>query len=171
MHTQKAQTILQSFAPAARRTGMLLALGSALISAPLLAQDAGTPPQPQQQQQQDQMQGMHGNMQGMRGRHRRGMQTMKRELNLTDDQMSQIKQIREQGRDPMKALHDNTSMSQEDRRAKMKDMRKDQQDKIRAVLNDEQKEKFDTMMANRQEHHKKMHQQNEDAQHTAPPSV
>lgn len=171
MHTQKPQTILQSFAPAARRTGMLLALGSALIAAPLLAQDAGTPPPPQQQQQpmQGDMQGMHhGNMHGM---HNGNMQHMKRELNLTDDQVNQINQIHEQGRDQMKSLHNDTSMKQEDRREKMKDLRKDEHEKVRAVLNDEQKEKFDKMMATRKEHHEKMHEHNEDAQHTAPPSV
>lgn len=176
MHTQKTRTILQSFAPAARRTGMLLALGSALIAAPLLAQDAGTAPSQQQsQQQQDQtqgnMQGMHGDMHGMHGRHQRQMEHMKRELNLTDDQVTQIKQIHEQGMDQMKALHDNTSMSKQDRHEKMMDLRKDEHGKIRAVLNDEQKEKFDKMMAKRDEHREKNHERKEDAQPTSPPSV
>lgn len=148
MKIHMPHTILHSLAPVARRTGMMLALGSALIAAPMLAQDTSTAPPQQQEQSQGDMHGMHH---GMHDRSRGEMEHMKRELNLTDDQVSQIKQIHEQGHDQMKALHDNTGMSQEDRREKMKDLRKDEHDKIRAVLNDEQKEKFDKMMDKRHE--------------------
>lgn len=168
----KMHTLLQSLAPAARRTSLMLALGTALITAPMLAQDTaapGPPPPPPPPQHE----GIHG-MHGMHGRHHRQMEHMKKELNLTDDQVNQIKGIDQQSEPQMRALHEDTTLSKEDRHSKMMEMRKEEHEKIRAVLNDEQKEKFDKMMQRhmekREEHHEKNQAPVPNAE-PAPPSV
>ena len=47
----------------------------------------------------------------------------------------------------MTAVRNDTSLSQDDKRAKMMEVRKGSQDKIRAVLTDEQKTKYDALLA------------------------
>jgi len=64
----------------------------------------------------------------------------------------------------MMALRNDTSLSQDDRHAKMMNIRKSTQDKIRAILTDEQKTKYDAMQAEMKERMKE-HQQG-----TAPPA-
>ena len=49
------------------------------------------------------------------------------------------------------AVREDTSVRRTDKRAKMKDISQDAQDKIRAVLTDEQKTKFDAMQAQMRE--------------------
>jgi Spy/CpxP family protein refolding chaperone len=70
---------------------------------------------------------------------------MSKELNLTDDQKTKIKPILEDGRKQMEALRDDTASSRDDKIAKMQEIRKGQDEKIKAVLTDEQKKKFDEM--------------------------
>jgi Spy/CpxP family protein refolding chaperone len=96
------------------------------------------------------------NMQGM---HRmRGPMTteeqlahMTRALNLTSDQQTQIKPLLDARRQQMMAIHQDQSLSREDRMGKMKTLDDDTHSKIAAVLNDEQKAKFEKM-AERREH-------------------
>ncbi len=45
----------------------------------------------------------------------------------------------------MQALFQDQSLAQQDRRAKMRTIRQDTQAKIEAVLNDQQKQKFESM--------------------------
>ena len=67
---------------------------------------------------------------------------MTKELNLTSDQATQIKPILTDRMQQMEALHQDQSMSQEDKMAKMKSLREDTNTKIEAVLNDTQKQQF-----------------------------
>ncbi len=73
-------------------------------------------------------------------------------LNLTPDQVTQVKAIQDDSRTQMMALRDDTATAQPDKRAKMMDIRKSSHDKIRALLTDEQKPKYDAMIARMQEH-------------------
>jgi Spy/CpxP family protein refolding chaperone len=68
-------------------------------------------------------------------------------LSLTADQQTSIKAILDQNQKDMMALRADTSLSDDDRMAKMQAMRKAQTDKIKAVLTDDQKPKYDAMMA------------------------
>ena len=81
-----------------------------------------------------------------------------RELNLTPDQQTQVKAINDDSRSQMMALRNDTSTPQADKRAKMMDIRKSSDEKIRALLTDEQKTKFDAMQAKMQERMKQRRQ-------------
>ena len=73
-------------------------------------------------------------------------------LNLTDAQKPQVKTILQDQRDQMKQAMDNASASREETRAKMKEVHKASNAKIRALLTDDQKATFDKM----EEHHRHM---------------
>lgn len=115
-----------------------LALGAALalgITGAALAQD--TPPPPQ------------GQDQGGRGPRPmdpdRQLQRLTRELDLTADQQTQIKPLLVDHQQKVQALFQDQSVAQQDRRARMKALGDDMHGKIAAVLNDQQKQKFEEM--------------------------
>ena len=132
-----------------RKAGMWMAMvalcSGALCALPGMAQD--TAPAPQQGQ-------------AMQGPRRGGDMTamLTRELNLTPDQQTQVKAINDDSRSQMMALRNDTSTPQADKRAKMMDIRKSSDEKIRALLTDEQKTKFDAMQAKMQERMKQRRQ-------------
>jgi Spy/CpxP family protein refolding chaperone len=66
-------------------------------------------------------------------------------LNLTDDQKAKVKPILEARDSKMKDLRADTSLSPEDRRAKMQSIRQETQDKMKAVLTPEQLDKYQKM--------------------------
>jgi len=139
-----------------------LALCTATLSAApaLVAQETSTPPATSQQQ---------GNM-PMGHRHARGdrqLQRMTKELNLTPDQVSQIKAIDDDAMSQMKTARQDTTMSQADKRSKMMEIHQASQDKIRDVLNDEQKTKFDAMQAKMKS--RRGHNRNDNGSTTTPP--
>jgi protein CpxP len=84
------------------------------------------------------------------------IEMLTKKLNLTPDQVTQVKAIDDDSRKQMMALRDDTSTTGPDKRAKMMDIRKASQDKIRAVLTDDQKTKYDALleqMKERRENH------------------
>ena len=70
-------------------------------------------------------------------------------LNLSSDQQAKIKPILEDQSKEMQALHQDTSLSREDRFSKMQEIQKNSHAQIREVLNSDRQQKFDTMMKNR----------------------
>lgn len=78
-----------------------------------------------------------------KGRGMRGMEKMLEQLNLTDKQKAQIKEILEANRPK---LEKGKELTPEQRREKMMAHREELHKKIRAVLNAEQKVKFDKML-------------------------
>ena len=119
----------------------LLDVCTSALAAPMLAQDAPPPPP----------QGQGGPGRGGPEQQQRQLDMMTKQLNLTPDQVTQIKAIQADGRSKNMAMRDDTSLSQEDRRAKMMSMRQDEQSKIRGVLTDDQKTKYDAMLKQMQE--------------------
>ena len=77
---------------------------------------------------------------------------MTKRYNLSSDQQSQIKPILANQQQQMQALRQDSSLSQEDRMAKVKSIRDDSSAKISALLNDSQKQKFAQDQQRRQEH-------------------
>ncbi len=134
-----------------RRVAAAAVLSLALGGVMAMAQDnSGPPPAPAQ----DQMGPMgHGEHRGEGGPERQ-VEMMTKRLNLTPDQVTQVKAIQSDSMSQAKALRDDTTLSQEDRHSKMMSIHEAAQTKIRAVLNDEQKTKFDAMMAHRRDHMK-----------------
>ena len=123
-----------------------LALCAAVLSATpvLMAQDNAAPPPPQQQNGMGPQSGGHARA-GRRGGHRLEMLTKR--LNLTPDQVTQVKAIDADTMSQMKALRSDTTTAKADKRSQMMAIHQASQDKIRNVLTDEQKTQFDAMQA------------------------
>ena len=132
-----------------RRVAAAAVLSLAIGGVMAMAQATRAPPPPPQDQQ-GQMDHGHGRG-GPQGREHQ-LEMMTKRLNLTPDQVTQVKAIEDDSMTQAKALHSDTSLSQDDRHAKMMSIHEAAQTKIRAVLNDEQKTKFDAMMAHRKDH-------------------
>ena len=80
------------------------------------------------------------------------MEHMAKELDLTADQQAKWKAIGEQERPALKAIRDDASLSQEDKRAKAKELNKGFADQRKALLNADQGKKFDEMREKAREH-------------------
>ncbi len=126
-----------------------LALGTTLClglgTGAMLAQDATT--------QQDAPQA------GQEMHHGRGPMTtdqqlehMTKALNLSSGQQTQIKPLLDARRQQMMQMHQDQSLSREDRMTKFKALDDDTHVKIEAVLDDKQKAKFEKMQERREEH-------------------
>jgi protein CpxP len=133
------------FGRAAMRVALLALCTVALGAIPMVAQDSSAPP-PSPQDGGGRPMGRGGPRQMQRQ-----LEMMTTQLNLTPDQVAQIKAIYSDTDKQMTALRDDTSTAQADRREKMMAIRKDSQTKVRAVLTDEQKTKYDAMMAKMRE--------------------
>ena len=120
---------------------LVVAFAFAALSLPALAQNAPAGATAEGQ-------GMHHGMPSVEER----VQHLTKALNLGADQQTKVKSIFENQRNQMMALKQDTSMSQQDRRAKFQQIHQDTQQKIHDVLNDDQKAKFDQMQARRKEH-------------------
>jgi hypothetical protein len=79
---------------------------------------------------------------------------LQKKLNLSEDQVNQIKPVLQDRAQQLSALRSDTSLSQQDRRAKARDIMKDTNTKIEAVLNDTQKQQFEQMRQQHHGHHK-----------------
>lgn len=77
------------------------------------------------------------------------MMDMYKDLNLTKDQEAKLKTINEEQREKFQALREDKSLSDDSRREKMRELQKDRQDKINAVLTKEQQEKLTAKMKER----------------------
>lgn len=111
-------------------TAVVLALGLSLSVAQ--AQDQQAPPA-----------GRRGGPMGAE----RQIEQMRQQLNLTDAQVSQIRPILADSQKQMMALRGDSTMSQDDRRAKMMSIHQDSVAKVKAVLTDAQKTQYDAMIA------------------------
>ena len=67
-----------------------------------------------------------------------------KKLSLTPDQVTQVKAIDDDSRKQMMALREDTATPQADKHAKMMDIHKASQDKIRAVLTESVSSRFNS---------------------------
>jgi len=81
----------------------------------------------------------------------RQIQMLTKRLNLTDDQQKQILPILTDQQQQMRSILNDKSLSATDRRAKAQTVREDSEAKIKAVLNDSQKQTWDQMQQQRRE--------------------
>ena len=97
---------------------------------------------------------------------------MSKMLDLTPDQKAKVQDILNSEQTKMESLRQDSSMSREDRRAKMMDIHKQSADQIRTLLNETQQQKFDDMRSKMQER-MQSHRQGEagsgDSQPSSPP--
>ena len=118
----------------------IIACGASLALCPgLHAQDASPSPSTT---------GTDGGHQG--GRHGGGvdgmLQRLTTELNLTADQQTKIKPILEDARTQMQANRQDTSLAQQDKMAKNKELRDTENTQINAVLTPDQQTKYAAMV-------------------------
>ena len=81
------------------------------------------------------------------------LESLTKELDLTADQVTKIKEIFKESRPQMKALHEDASMDKKAKRAKMKEVREATHAKIRPILTAEQAVKFDAFVAKEKQGH------------------
>jgi hypothetical protein len=79
------------------------------------------------------------------------LEGMTKRYNLSADQQTQLKPILASQQQQMQALRGDSSLSREDRMAKMQSIHADTKTKIEAVLNDDQKKKFEADQQQMQE--------------------
>jgi Spy/CpxP family protein refolding chaperone len=99
-------------------------------------------------------QAQSGDQMGHKGRHgKRGghMDKMMEQLNLTDAQKSQVKQLHQDGRAQMKQVESDSSLSAAQKKDKMKQLHQDQMSKMEALLTPDQKTKWEQMKSERKE--------------------
>ncbi len=73
-------------------------------------------------------------------------------LKLDADQQSKLTKILSQQRDQIAQLRSDSSLTRQDRQAKMQGIRTNKIAEFRALLNDDQKTKFDGLQERRREH-------------------
>ena len=83
-------------------------------------------------------------------------------LNLTADQQAKVKAILQENQQQMQAMMKDQSMSMEDKHTKMQSMHDSVHAKVREVLNDDQKKKFDAMVQDMNDHMHGQHDKDHD---------
>jgi periplasmic protein CpxP/Spy len=78
-------------------------------------------------------------------------------LNLSDDQQAKLKPILEDQRKQMEAVHNDSSLSREDRFSKMQTLRQSSDTQIKSVLNEDQQKNFDKMREEQKDRMKNWH--------------
>ena len=139
---------------ATKRAMAAVICGLVISAAPVFAQDNQTAPPAAQGDQQPGPGGPHHGR-GAMEEHR--IEHMTKALNLTPDQVTQVKAIDASAHDQMRALHEDTATAPADKKAKMMAIREDSMTKVRSLLTDEQKTKFDAMQARMKEHQEERH--------------
>ncbi len=76
-------------------------------------------------------------------------------LNLTQDQKDQFQKIRQESRVEREKIRNDSSLSQEQKEAKMKDLQKQDKEKFSRILTDEQKAKLKEEKAQKKDYYKK----------------
>ncbi len=125
-----------------------LTLGAVLMAAPLTGfaqENSATPPA----NDQTTMQGMgrHGHMRQADPAKR--LEWMSKKLNLTDEQKTKLQPIFQDEFQQMKAVREDTSLSREQKRDKMKQIHETFHPQVMAVLTPDQQQKLEQMRANR----------------------
>jgi Spy/CpxP family protein refolding chaperone len=72
-------------------------------------------------------------------------------LNLTDDQKAQIKQIHEGSRSKVEAVNSDSSLSADQKEAKIRDIRRDTHEQVKKVFTPEQRKQFEENMREHRE--------------------
>jgi periplasmic protein CpxP/Spy len=124
--------------------GAVLATGAALAQAP----DQSHPSSAAQATQNTNAREQHAPNPDRMAKH------LGKKLNLSDQQVAQIKPVLEDRVQQMQSLRADASLSQQDRHSKARQIMQDSNTRIEAVLNDTQKQQFEELMQQRRDHHK-----------------
>lgn len=80
-----------------------------------------------------------------------------KKLNLTSDQQTKVQDALQSEHSQMESLHQDSSLSQQDRHAKMMEIRKSTDGQIRGLLDADQQKKWDEMQAKREQRMENRH--------------
>jgi Spy/CpxP family protein refolding chaperone len=92
-----------------------------------------------------------------------------RRLKLTSDQQTKVQAALQSERSQMESVHQDTSLSQQDRHAKMMEIHQSTNTQIRTLLDPDQQKKWDEMQAEREQRMQGRHQGPPDAGSGQPP--
>lgn len=95
-------------------------------------------------------------------------QELTTKLKLTSDQQSKVQEILQSEKSQMQSLHQDSSMSQQDRRSKMMDIHKTSNSQIRTLLDSTQQKQWDEVQAKHKEHMQKHHGDSPDSNQGPP---
>jgi len=84
------------------------------------------------------------------------LQMLSEKLNLTDDQKAKVKPVLQDQMQQMKAVREDSSLSEEQKRTKMKSIHESMHEQINSVLTPEQQVKFKQMKQEQMQKHKGM---------------
>jgi Spy/CpxP family protein refolding chaperone len=150
---------------AARKSLVAAIVLAAMLSLGVAAfgqDDQNAPPPPPASDQQsgqpsgqpsEQRMGRHMGGRGMMPSVDDQIKHLTKKLNLSADQQTKLKPILEDQRKQMDAIHNDASLSREDRFSKMQTLRQSSDTEIKGVLNEDQQKSFDKM---REEQHDRM---------------
>src|SRR3569833_1159043 len=93
----------------------------------------------------------------------RQVRMLTKRLKLSDSQQSQILQVLTEHNQQMEAIHNDGSLSQEDRHSKLMALRQDTDAKVRATLDDNQKQSYDQLVEQMRERVKRHRGNKQDA--------
>ncbi len=142
----------------------LVVAGAISIAAPFaVAQDS--PSNAQQSQPSQERGGWHHGPQDPAQR----TQELTKKLNLTSDQQTKVQDMFQSEHSQMESLHQDSSLSQQDRRAKMMDIRKNTDTQVRGILDSNQQKKWDEMQAKREQRMQNRHADSGSDQTPPPP--
>ena len=144
---------------------VLVAAGAISIAAPFVAAQDATPPAQKSQPSQEHG-GWHHGPQDPAQR----TKELTKHLNLTADQQTKVQDALQSQLSQMQSLRQDTSLSQEDRHAKMMDIRKNTDSQIRGLLDTNQQKKWDEMQAKREQRMEDHHHGAGSGQQAPPPS-
>jgi Spy/CpxP family protein refolding chaperone len=145
-----------------RRALITFACTVGLATVPMLAQDTAPAPPPSQQQPPQ------GGWHGRGGGEEHQLEHLTKALNLTPDQVTQVKAIQASSHQQMETLHSDTTIAPPDKHARMMSIRQTALTNIRNILTDDQKTRFDAMQARMRERREE-HQQGEQGPPPPPP--
>ena len=127
---------------------LALALAGFIYAAPAVAQNSPQNNTPDQQSAPSAHEG-HRDHRPMDPAKRTEKLTSK--LNLTADQQAKVQEILKSAQSQMQSVHNDSTLSRDERRARMMDIHKTSKDQVRALLDATQQKKWDEMQANREQ--------------------
>jgi periplasmic protein CpxP/Spy len=139
---------------------LVLSLAGLIYAVPALAQSAA----PDQSAPNAQQQQWHGRGDMDPAKH---TEMLTKKLNLTPDQQTKVQEIFKSEQSQMESMHGDSSVSRDQRHAKMMEIHKASGDQVRALLDPTQQKKWDEMQANREQ---RMHDHHQGGQMTPPSS-
>jgi Spy/CpxP family protein refolding chaperone len=80
------------------------------------------------------------------------LEQMKKDLNLTDDQVASLKKSHEDMAQKFKAIRDDKSLSEDQKKAQLKDLREQQQNSLKSILTPDQLQKLQQEKQERKSH-------------------